>query len=131
MRHLGSITAALTALATPASADMSLGFASWGDIPRCTTGRPNTVGNPVFTLSGVPGGTATVEFRLKDLNVPSYNHGGAKLRITRSGTVPFGTFTYKSPCPPSGVHTYEWTATARDAAGAVLDSAKARRKYPE
>lgn len=131
MRHLGLITGALMALSAPAYADMSLGFASWGDIPRCTNGRPNTVGNPKFVLSDVPVGTATVQFRLKDLNVPSYNHGGATLRITRSGTVSVGTFSYKSPCPPGGVHTYEWTATARDAAGTVLGQAKAQRKYPE
>ena len=23
-----------------------------------------------------------------------------------------GAFKYKSPCPPSGSHTYEWTITA-------------------
>lgn len=131
MRLLPILLTGATLLASPALADMSLGFASWGDIPRCTSGRPNSVGNPAFKLSGVPSGTATVEFRLKDRNVPSYNHGGAKLKITKSGTVPFGTFKYKSPCPPSGVHTYEWTATARDGSGKVVATAKAQRKYPE
>lgn len=131
MWYLPLIALGMIATAGPARADMALSFPSWGDIPRCTSGHPNSVGNPQFSLTGVPAGTATVTFRLKDLDVPNYNHGGATLRMTSSGTVPFGTFTYKSPCPPGGVHTYEWTATAQDAQGAVLAVAKARRKYPE
>ena len=130
MKYLPFIAASLVSFATPVFADMSLSF-TWGDIPRCTSGRPGTVGSPQFVLSGVPSGTATVEFRLKDLNVPGYNHGGAKLRLSQSGTVPFGTFTYKSPCPPGGVHRYEWKATARDSGGAVLGVATAVRPYPE
>lgn len=130
MRFTLLMAVGMMAITTPALADMELSF-GWGDIPRCTSGRPNTVGNPQFELTGVPAGTATVEFRLKDLDVPGYNHGGAKLKISKSMTVPFGLFTYKSPCPPGGVHTYEWRAIARDAAGNVLDEAAARRKYPE
>lgn len=131
MRAFAIVTAIMIASTSPAAADMALDFPSWGDIPLCTSGRPNIVGNPEFVLSQVPDGTATVEFRLKDLDVPSYDHGGATLRMTGSGTVPFGTFTYKSPCPPGGVHTYEWTATARDGAGQVLATARARRSYPD
>lgn len=130
MRIMALIAAGVMATTAPALAEMDISF-EWGDIPRCTSGRPNTVGNPQFELSGVPEGTASVEFRLKDLDAPHYNHGGAKLKITQSMTVPFGTFTYKSPCPPGGVHTYEWQAIARDAAGTVLDEATARRQYPE
>jgi len=115
--------------AQPATADFSLSF-QWGGIARCTTGKPNKVGNPKFVLKGVPAGTTSIDFRLKDLNVPSYNHGGGKLKISGSGTVPSGAFTYKSPCPPDRVHTYEWTATARKGSK-TLATAKARRKYPE
>lgn len=117
------------AIASPAAAEMSLAF-QWGNIPLCTSGRPNTVGNPAFTLRGVPAGTDSVEFRLKDIDVPSYNHGGARLRISQSMTVPAGTFTYKSPCPPNGAHTYQWTATAR-AGNTVTATATAQRRYPE
>jgi len=43
-----------------------------------------------------------------------------------------GAFKYKSPCPPGGVHTYEWTATAMtDRGGGVLGTASATRQYPE
>jgi len=131
MNAIPLVIAASMALANPALADMNLSFASWGDIPLCTSGQPNVVGNPKFSLSAVPDGTATVELRLRDLDAPAYPHGGATLRMTSGGTIPFGTFTYKSPCPPGGVHSYEWTATARDMGGAVLATAKARRSYPE
>jgi len=115
-------------VAAPAAADFKLSF-KWGNIPLCTSGRPNKVANPEFVLKGLPKGTTTVDFRLKDLDVPTYNHGGGKVKVTASGKVPSGAFKYKSPCPPNGSHTYEWTATARKG-GKVLARAKARRKYP-
>lgn len=115
--------------AQAAAAEFALTF-NWGDIPLCTTGSPNKVGNPKFVLKDVPAGTTSIKFQLKDLDVPNYNHGGGKIDISTSGAVPSGAFTYKSPCPPNAVHTYEWTATARNG-NKVLATAKARRKYPE
>lgn len=112
------------------AADFSFSF-SWGDIKRCTSGNPNTVFNPKFVIKNLPAGTSQVQFRLKDLNAPSYNHGGGRVSITNSGTVPSNVFKYKSPCPPGGQHTYEWTAIARDANGKKLATARAQRKYPE
>ena len=114
--------------AAPAAADFKLSF-KWGNIPLCTSGRPNRVANPEFVLKGLPAGTTSVEFRLKDLDVPTYNHGGGKVKLTKSGKVPSGVFKYKSPCPPNGSHTYEWTATARKG-NKVIARAKAQRKYP-
>lgn len=130
MKHIALAAALLTATAGTAAADMTLAF-GWGNIPLCTSGRPNTVANPAFALKGVPQGTTKITFRLKDLDVPSYNHGGGtvKVKMSGSGTIPSGVFKYKSPCPPSGKHTYEWTATAK-AGNKVLAVAKARRKYP-
>jgi hypothetical protein len=121
--------AALTLSATTASAEFSISF-EWGDIPDCRTGRPNIVGSPAFTLKGVPEGTTSVHFKLTDLDAPAYNHGGGTVAVTHDGTLPFGAFTHKSPCPPGGVHTYEWTATALQGKK-KLAVAKARRKYPE
>lgn len=130
MRHLFlSGVIALVSSTTAAQAEFSLAF-TWGNIPRCTSGNPNTVPNPQFVIRDLPAGTETVELRLRDLDVPGYNHGGATLRMSGSGTVPSGLFTYRSPCPPGGVHTYEWTATARGS-GRVLGTAAARRRYPE
>ena len=115
--------------ATTALADFTISF-TWGDIPDCRTGRAKTVKSPRFVVKGVPAGTTKIQFKMKDLNARSYNHGGGTVAITGDGVVPFGSFTYKGPCPPSGTHTYEWTATAR-AGSKKLDTAKARRKYPE
>ncbi|MCB1390864.1 MAG: hypothetical protein KDK12_17245 [Rhodobacteraceae bacterium] len=123
------VAAALLLGTSAARAEFSLSF-RWGSIPRCTSGNPNTVPNPQFTLQDLPAGTDTVEFRLVDLDVPSYNHGGATLRMSQGGTLAPGIFTYRSPCPPGGVHTYEWTATARQGRQ-VLGTATARRRYPE
>lgn len=108
---------------------MQLSF-TWGDIPLCTSGRPNIVPNPVFELTNVPAGTERVDFRMTDLDVPSYNHGGGSAVVTGDGTVASGAFTYKSPCPPNGVHTYEWVAEAVGG-GRVLATARATRPYPE
>ena len=119
----------LMAATTSAQAEFSLSFA-WGNLARCTSGNPNTVPNPQFTIQDLPAGTETVELRLVDLDARGYNHGGATLRMGQSGTIPSGLFTYRSPCPPNGVHTYEWTATARQGR-TVLGTATARRRYPE
>ena len=40
-----------------------------GDIPRCTSGQPGYVPNPVFPLGGVPSGTARI--RLSDVGAAS------------------------------------------------------------
>ncbi|MBC7133477.1 MAG: hypothetical protein H5U16_10275 [Roseovarius sp.] len=81
-------------------------------------------------MRDVPPGTTSIEFRLKDRDAPNYDHGGAKVKVGSDGQLPFGAFKYKSPCPPGGVHTYTWTATAR-ADRKVLARATASRKYPE
>lgn len=131
MKTATVLAATLSLCASAAAADFSLSFAGWGNIPSCTSGKPNTVSNPAFTLKDVPAGTTQIQFRLKDLDVPGYNHGGGKVKLKVNGSVkiPAGTFKYKSPCPPSGRHTYEWTATAKKG-GKTLGSARARKQYP-
>jgi phosphatidylethanolamine-binding protein (PEBP) family uncharacterized protein len=115
---------------TPAvAADFSLGF-DWGNLKKCTSGNPNTVPNPRFRLRGVPAGTASIQFRMVDLAVPSYPHGGGTVNYSGASTVEPGAFQYRSPCPPGGRHTYEWTAVAKDASGKKLGQAKARKAYP-
>lgn len=118
-------------LATSVAAEFKFTF-DWSGLALCTTGSPNRVSNPLFRVSGLPAGTTAVQFKLKDLDVPGYNHGGGWVKISQDGTVPANSFKYKSPCPPNGKHTYEWTATARTKKGGKkLAVAKARRKYPE
>jgi phosphatidylethanolamine-binding protein (PEBP) family uncharacterized protein len=103
---------------------------NWGSIPRCTSGNPNTVGSPAFKLNGVPKGTTKLSFRLRDNNVPSYNHGGGSVPYAGGPSISAGAFKYKSPCPPDGSHTYTWSVTAVDKSGKTLGTASASRKYP-
>ena len=87
-------------LATPAAAfDFSF---DWSGLKSCTNGRPNVVANPAFTLKDVPSGTKYIRFKLKDRDVPSYNHGGGVVAYKGQKVIQRGAFKYKSPCPPSG-----------------------------
>ena len=103
----------------------------WGDIKKCTSGNPNRVDNPIFKLSSVPEGTVLLKFRMTDKNATSYNHGGGKAEYTGNNIIEPGAFKYKSPCPPSGKHTYEWRIIAYDKDKNKLGIIKATRKYPE
>lgn len=101
----------------------------WGKIPMCTSGNPGRVDNPTFTLSGVPAGTAGIRFTLTDNDAPTFAHGGGVAPYSGNKIGP-GAFKYLSPCPPNGSHTYVWTATALDASGKKIDTARSRQKYP-
>ncbi|MGV6812341.1 MAG: hypothetical protein ACWA47_08855 [Brevirhabdus sp.] len=104
----------------------------WSGLKSCTSGNPNKVTNPRFVLKDVPAGTKYIRFKLKDLDVPGYNHGGGVVAYDGQKTIARGAFKYKSPCPPGGKHTYQWTATAQTKRnGGKLATAKAKRKYPE
>ncbi len=107
----------------------SLSF-TWGNLKLCNTGRPNRVPNPDFKLSGVPDGTLKIKFKMVDRNVPGYNHGGGSVKYKGQNTIAPGAFKYKSPCPPGGSHTYEWTATAIGKGGKKLGTAKSSKRYP-
>ena len=129
--RLFNLTLAALALSVSQAAAFEISF-TWDGLKLCTSGNPNRVGSPAFVLKNVPDGTTEIRFKLVDLDVPSYNHGGGKVRLngsTRNGQLPAGLFKYKSPCPPNGKHTYEWQAEAR-AGGKVLATTASRRKYP-
>jgi len=128
MKRIALAVCLVSVTASAAQAEFSLAF-TWGDIPLCTSGRPNTVGNPRFVLADVPEGTDSIDFHLTDLDAPGYPHGGGRVQTDGARAVPFGTFTYQSPCPPGGRHTYRWTATARQGSN-VLGTATAERLYP-
>lgn len=86
--------------------------------------------SPPFTLSGVPEGTKTLRFSMKDLDAPSFPHGGGSVPYRGQGRVERGAFTYKGPCPPSGRHTYVWTVEAQDAGGKTITTATIAKKFP-
>ena len=122
--------AAALVLAAPAAHAFTFSF-TWDGLKLCTSGSPNRVGNPVFKVKNVPAGTTAIRFKLKDLDVPSYNHGGGWTTYSCGKIVAAGQFKYKSPCPPNGKHDYEWTATAyTNKNGKKLGVAKAARPYP-
>ena len=120
-------------LVSPVMADeFSISF-EWGDIPLCTTGNPNRVQNPWFVLSNIPEGTKFITFKLKDLDAPNYDHGGGTIKYSGNNNIEPGAFKYKSPCPPSGSHRYQWSAKAKEKKGMfsrAIGTAKAMKKYP-
>ncbi|GAB6054649.1 hypothetical protein JCM17960_34690 [Magnetospira thiophila] len=84
---------------------------TWMSKHRCSTTPP------AFNITGVPEGTAALKFKMTDLDVPTYYHGGGDVAYTGSGIIPEGAFSYKGPCPPSGSHRYKFDVTAVNAAG--------------
>ncbi|MFL5258266.1 MAG: phospholipid-binding protein [Hyphomicrobiales bacterium] len=110
------------------AAAFSVSF-DWANVPKCTSGYPNTIESPEFGLSDVPKGAVRLEFALHDLDV-AYDHGGGAVEYSGGNTVPAGSFTYKSPCPPNGPHLYEWTIKAVDASGKTLATTTATKRYP-
>ena len=102
----------------------------WGHIPKCTTGNPTVVSNPIFNLIDVPASAAKISFHLRDSNVPDFNHGGGNVAFAGSSIIASGVFKYKSPCPPDGSHIYVWTAIIYDKSGKKLASATSSQGYP-
>ena len=103
---------------------------NWGNIPRCATGIPNRVANPIFTLRAVPSGTTRIDFSLTDQDAPNYNHGGGRVTYAGQPVIQPGAFKYESPCPPNGQHRYRWTARAKNKDGKTLAKAESMQKYP-
>ncbi|APG09935.1 hypothetical protein BKD09_16545 [Bradyrhizobium japonicum] len=88
--------------------------------------------SPVFALSGVPKGTATLQFHMVDLQVPSYNHGGGTVPYKGQSTIACGALNnYSPPSPPSGSHSYQVTVTAFGPGNSNLGSASYTREFPE
>ncbi len=99
--------------------------AEWGPASGCSGTAP------AFTLARVPAGTAKLSFRMVDLNLPTFQHGGGETAFT--GKTSFGQgeafggmfSSYRGPCPPpTQTHRYEWTVQALDSSGRALGTAK-------
>lgn len=117
MRMLGLVA---VGAAPAAAADFAIAF-KW-------CGRSSEI-----TLSGVPKGTKTLAAEMTDRWVPSYDHGGGKIAYGGQKTIPCGAISnFRGPSPPPPqIHDYTWTVKALDAAGTVLATAQATRKFPE
>ena len=87
--------------------------------------------NPEINIFNPPQGTKILEFRVKDLDRPSNNHGGGKIEFNGEKVIKAGSFKYYRPCPPSSeVHTYRWTVTAYDKDNKKLGKTSFKKKYP-
>ena len=86
--------------------------------------------SPPFSLSGVPAEAKVLRFAMKDLDAPSFPHGGGSVPYSGQNRIERGAFAYKGPCPPSGQHSYQWTVEAQDGAGKTLAIATVTKKFP-
>lgn len=118
------LSACQTAKLAENAVTLDVGF-SWKDTQACSGS------SPAFNIANIPAGTETLSFRMKDLNVPSYNHGGGTVKYAGSNNIPAGAFGYKGPCPPSGSHNYQWTVKALNADGSlILGQGSATKPFP-
>lgn len=111
------LSACVTVKDAPNIGALNVSF-EWTPANRCS---PTS---PAFVISNIPAGTEFLDFRMVDLNVPAYQHGGGKVKNDGSGKINAGAFSYVGPCPPAGGrHNYQFTVTALNSAG---DTALAR-----
>ena len=98
---------------------------TWEGTERCFD-----LQSPPFALNGVPPGTKTLAFAMKDLDAPNFPHGGGSVPYRGQKQIERGAFTYKGPCPPQGQHSYQWTVEAQDGTGKTLATAMVTKKFP-
>jgi phosphatidylethanolamine-binding protein (PEBP) family uncharacterized protein len=119
---------ALLALSSAGIAEAQAKFAvdfTWEGTASCFDPK-----SPPFTLSGVPADTKRLRFAMKDLDAPSYPHGGGTVPYQGQSRIERGAFTYQGPCPPQGQHRYQWTIDAQDGAGKTLATTTATKNFP-
>jgi phosphatidylethanolamine-binding protein (PEBP) family uncharacterized protein len=78
--------------------------------------------SPEIRLSNVPGGVASYEITLTDLDVPSFHHWKQTLPASSPIIQEGAGSGYFGPCPPSGTHRYEIRIVARDGQNHVVAS---------
>ena len=94
----------------------------WLAQDRCGTA------SPALTVTGVPGGTASLAITLVDLDVPGFAHGGGKTTFRGEAAIPAGAVSFNlGPCPPSGSHDYRITVKALSSYGDELAQGAAER----
>ena len=131
LRMTGALLAIAVLLARPLVASAQGAFAvtpTWEGITVCS-GQPVNSPSPAFTVTGVPAGAATLDFRMVDLDAPDFQHGGGKVRYSGQSRIAPGAFQFTGPCPPR-THRYQWTVLAEDAAGRPIGTARATKTYP-
>jgi phosphatidylethanolamine-binding protein (PEBP) family uncharacterized protein len=125
MRAMAGFLLVLGAAAPRAAAQGSLGVSfTWRGTAACSTIPP------AFSITSIPPGAAKLRFAMKDLDVPGFDHGGGTIVYRGTGEIPIGAFAYTGPCPPGGVHRYQWTVEALDASDRVLATGQATMPFP-
>lgn len=124
MRLLIASIVSLMMVPAASAADMKASF-DWGPTKKCFDAK-----SPPIKLSAVPEGTVQLDIRMTDQNAPEFRHGGGKIAYSGENSLPYGAFSYKGPCPPSGKHKYRFTVKALDAKGKTLAKATADRMFP-
>ena len=123
MRVLAALAAFVVCTAAIPARAMTVSF-SWGPTKKCFDRN-----SPPIRISGVPTGTRRLDFVMRDLDAPNFQHGGGSVRYRGQTSLGYGAFHYKGPCPPEP-HSYEISVTAVDASGKTLAAASARRTFP-
>ena len=114
-----------TTQVSPNAVDLAVDFV-WQPSDRCSNRSPE------IRVANIPSAAKTLWVKLKDREVPTWNHGGGNVTYDGSGVIPAGALKngYNGPCPPSGSHRYEFTVQAVDAAGVVVGSGKKALSFP-
>lgn len=107
------------------AAKMEITF-SWEGIKACTHESPE------IQVSNIPDGTKDLQVKLKNLNLPAWNHGGGIVTHDGSGLIPAGYLSvgYNGPCPPNQRNKYEFSVMALNAEGVIIGFGKAMQPFP-
>ncbi len=84
--------------------------------------------SPEISLGNIPSNTKELKVKLKDLDAPSWDHGGGKVAYMGQTSIQKGELKsgYNGPCPPSGSHTYVISVDAIDSEGVIVGRGKAK-----
>jgi len=109
----------------PDAVELGVDF-SWKGVKKCSLISPR------IRVSNIPVGTVTLAVKLKDLDVPGWNHGGGTVAYNGNGTLQPGALDnrYNGPCSPSGSHRYQFSVRAINAEGVVIGMGKSMKMFP-
>lgn len=108
------------------AAKMEVTF-SWDGIAACTHDSPE------IQVAGIPDTAVELRVRLKDIDLPAWNHGGGNVAVDGSDVIPAGALNigYNGPCPPTGQrHKYEFSVMAVDDQGTIIGYGASRQVFP-
>ena len=97
----------------------------------CTSRSALSRLSPEITLTGVPAGTAFLQFKMVDLDFRPANHGSETLEYTGSVIGEGELKSYVGPCPPNQ-HRYTMTFKALNAdKSLILGEGQGMARWPK